>query len=104
MDPVQHDQAHYRQFASHTRAPFVFFFAPLPVFLAACWVGLQVPNRAFLHGALISAILLTLDIVIVAVAGQLGIIDAARHAIGACGKSWCGTAWTLVSSNEKIND
>lgn len=72
MDPVQHDQAHYRQFASHTRAPFVFFFAPLPVFLAVCWVGLQVPNRAFLHGALISAILLTLDIVIVAVAGQLG--------------------------------
>lgn len=38
-----------------------------------CVLGwIAVPNRAFLHGALISAILLTLDIVIVAVAGQLG--------------------------------
>ncbi len=69
MNPA-HDQAYYSEFAQHTGAPFVFFFAPVPVFLLVRWVGRKARHQAFVHAGLIVAIFLILDITIVALAGQ----------------------------------
>lgn len=70
MDPVMHDQEHYRQFAQHTGAPFVFFFAPLPIFLLTRWVGRKAKGKALQHAILIVIVSLILDISIVTLGGQ----------------------------------
>ena len=69
MDPG-HDQAYYSQFAQRTGAPFVFFFAPLPTFLLARWVGRKSRPLALVHAALIVAIFLLLDLSITVLAGS----------------------------------
>lgn len=71
MDPVVHDQEHYRQFAQYTGAPFVFFFAPLPIFLLVRWVGRKAEGQAMTHAILIAAISVLLDVTIVTLGGQL---------------------------------
>ena len=70
MNPA-HDQAYYSQFAQHTGAPFVFFFAPLPIFLLVRWIGRKDPQQAMAHGILIAVVSLILDFTIVALAGQV---------------------------------
>ena len=69
MDPG-HDQAYYSAFAQKTGVPFVFFFAPLPIFLLVRWVGRKAKNKAMTHAILIIAINLILDITITTLAGQ----------------------------------
>lgn len=69
MDPA-HDQAYYSEFAQNTGAPFVFFFAPLPIFLLVRWVGKKDPSRALVHAVLITVVALVLDVTIVALAGK----------------------------------
>lgn len=69
MDPA-HDQAYYSAFAQKTGVPFVFFFAPLPIFLLVRWVGRKAKNKAMTHAILIIAINLILDITITTLAGQ----------------------------------
>jgi hypothetical protein len=69
MDPA-HDQAYYSQFAQNTAAPFVFFFAPLPIFLLMRWIGRKTKAKAMLHAVLMIAVMLILDISIAALAGQ----------------------------------
>lgn len=69
MNPA-HDQAYYSQFAQHTGAPFVFFFAPLPVFLLVRWVGRKAKDKAMIHAVLISLVYIILDVTIITLAGQ----------------------------------
>ncbi len=69
MDPM-HDQAYYSDFAQKTGAPFVFFFAPLPIFLLVRWVSRKAPDKAMIHAALIIVVMLILDVSIVALAGK----------------------------------
>lgn len=69
MDPAQ-DQAYYSAFAQKTGVPFVFFFAPLPIFLLVRWVGRKAKGNAMTHAVLIIAINLILDITITTLAGQ----------------------------------
>jgi hypothetical protein len=71
MDPV-HDQAYYSDFAQKTGAPFVFFFAPLPIFLFVRWVGRKAPDKALTHAVLISIVMVILDVSIVTLAGKTG--------------------------------
>ncbi|MGH7491717.1 MAG: hypothetical protein ACREOO_04925 [bacterium] len=52
-------------------APFVFFFAPLPIFLLTRWVGKKSRLQALTHAALIAADYLILDVSITALAGQI---------------------------------
>lgn len=69
MDPI-HDQTYYSDFAEKTGAPFVFFFAPLPIFLLVRWVGRKAPDKAMIHAVLIVVVMLILDVSIVALAGR----------------------------------
>ena len=69
MDPG-HDQAYYSKFAQNTGAPFVFFFAPLPIFLLTRWVGQKSRSQAMTHAVLIAALYLILDVCITTLAGM----------------------------------
>ena len=73
MDPA-HDQAYYSAFAQNTGAPFVFFFAPLPIFLLTRWVGQKSPAQALVHAALIALIYLLLDISIATLADSAAML------------------------------
>ena len=73
MNP-EHEQAFYSDFAQHTGTPFVFFFAPLPIFLIARWVGRKAPSLAMIHALLIVAVSVALDVTIVALAGKAAML------------------------------
>lgn len=78
MDPA-HDQEYYRRFAQNTGAPFVFFFAPLPIFLLVRWVGRKAKDKAMLHAVLIIAVMLILDVSVVTLAGQTAVLLTPGH-------------------------
>lgn len=85
MDPA-HDQAYYSEFAQKTGVPFVFFFAPLPIFLLVRWVGRKAKGNAMTHAVLIIAINLILDVTITTLAGQAGDLFKLGHVLAQLAK------------------
>lgn len=81
-----HDQAYYQQFAANTGAPFVFFFAPLPIFLLVWWVGRKAGTKALTHAILIAAVMVILDVSIVVLAGQAGALLSPGHLLAQVAK------------------
>ncbi len=69
-----HDQAFYSEFAQHTGTPFVFFFAPVPIFLIVRWVGRKAPHLAMKHALLIVAVSVALDVAIIALVGKAAML------------------------------
>ena len=67
---VGHDEAFYNEFAQNTGAPFVFFFAPLPIFLMVRWMGIKVQRGIMLHAILYVLLSLLIDVSIVVLADQ----------------------------------
>ncbi len=67
---VGHNQEYYNEFAQNTGAPFVFFFAPLPIFLMVRWIGRKVKNGIMLHALLYVLLSLLIDASIVVLADQ----------------------------------
>jgi hypothetical protein len=85
MDPA-HDQAYYSEFAQKTGVPFVFFFAPLPIFLLVRWVGRKAKSNAMTHAVLIIAINLLLDVTITTLAGQAADLFTLGHILAQLAK------------------
>ena len=74
---VGHNQDYYSEFAQNTGAPFVFFFAPLPIFLMVRWVGVKVKNRIMLHTVLYVLLSLLIDVSIIVLADQATALTSA---------------------------
>lgn len=85
MDPG-HDQNYYSAFAQKTGVPFVFFFAPLPIFLLVRRVGRKAGSNAMAHAILIIAINLILDVTIILLAGQAGHLFSLAHVLAQLAK------------------
>ena len=103
MDPT-HEEAYYRQFAQHTGAPFVFFFAPLPIFLLARWVGRKAKSGAMSHAVLIVAVMVILDVSIATLAGQAEALLSAGHLLPHIAKVAAALLGGWAAQKEQANE